>query len=323
MASTEESKNCRATAKGLFTKACKNLIKVMNNGSDAEVVESRMADLKCKYLSVEEKHAEYISSLEKDESDPALQDEEAWIVTIDNEFDDVEQKKIHYIRNWLEEKNKEEGKPNMGDLERMKNQCLSVRKIEEASFNSIHASLMSKIQFQMIADEPNLDVIKEELSDLKRQLDVCKQIHLKYVAKLVEVPDGEIRWSLSLQEKVLEINTKFSSLTITKESKKRSGIRFERSKMPKFTGNIRDYPRFKADFTRQVWPDYKNDEHAAAYTLKSCLSGVPLSIIRNVDDNLAEMWKRLDEKYGKPSKFTDAVMNDIKKLRSVKEGDDR
>ena len=46
---------------------------------------------------------------------------------------------------------------------------------------------------------------------------------------------------------------------------------------------------------------------------------MPLSIIRNVDDDLAEMWKRLDEKYGKPSKFTDAVMNDVKKSRSVKE----
>ena len=137
-------------------------------------------------------------------------------------------------------------------------------------------------------------------------------MHLKFVATLTEIPDTEIKWASILQEKVLNLNIKLSSLTIKKESKKRSGIRLERIKMPTFAGNIRDYPSFKTDFIRQVLPDFKNDEHAAAYTLKSCLSGVPLSIIRNVDDDLAEMWKRLDDKYGKPSKFTDAIMNDIK-----------
>ena len=35
------------------------------------------------------------------------------------------------------------------------------------------------------------------------------------------------------------------------------------------------------------------------------------------------MWKRLDEKYGKPSKLADVVMYDIKKLRAVREGDDK
>ena len=93
--------------------------------------------------------------------------------------------------------------------------------------------------------------------------------------------------------------------------------------MPKFDGNIRDYPRFKADFTRQVLPEYKNDMHTAAYTLKSCLSKGPLNLVRNVDDDLTEMWNRLDKKYGKASKLTDAIMNDIKKLRVVREGDDK
>ena len=218
---------------------------------------------------------------------------------------------------------KEDENPEAGHLQSIRNQCLSMRKIEEASFDSIHISLIVKIQAQMNADVPNVDIIKEELSDLKRQLDVCKQMHLKFVATLTEIPDNEIKWASSLQDKVLNMNTKFSSLTVKRESKKSSGIRMERIKMPKFAGSIREYPRFKADFIRQVLPEFKNNEHAAAYTLKSCLSGVSLSIIRSVDDDIAEMWKRLDDKYGKPSKFTDAVMSDIKKLRSVKEGDDR
>ena len=66
-----------------------------------------------------------------------------------------------------------------------------------------------------------------------------------------------------------------------------------------------------------------NDDRNAAYVLKSCLSRTPLEIVRNVDDRLVDMWARLDEKYGKASKFPDAVMNDIKRYRTIKEGDDK
>ena len=42
-----------------------------------------------------------------------------------------------------------------------------------------------------------------------------------------------------------------------------------------------------------------------------------------MDDNLDEMWKRLDEKYAKPSKLADVVMYDNKKLRAIREEDDK
>ena len=323
MATIEASKKCRGTARGLFTRSRKKLISVIDNDSDIEVVENRMADLKRTYLNVQERHIEYVSSVEREEDDPTLQDDEALMGLVDDEFDDAEAKKIHYTRKRANEMKIKEENPGVEHSDNIKKQCLSMRKIEEASFNSIHASLIIKIQSQMKAEVPNVEVIKEELSDLKRQLDVCKQMHHKYVTTLTEVPDEEIKWASNLQQKVLDLNTKFSTLSTEKESKKRSGVRMERIKMATFSGNIRDYPRFKADFKRQVSPNFNNDKHAAAYTLKSCLSGIPLNIIRNVEDDLAKMWERLDDKYGKPSKFTDDVMNDIKRLKSVKEGDDR
>ena len=33
------------------------------------------------------------------------------------------------------------------------------------------------------------------------------------------------------------------------------------------------------------------------------------------------MWKRLDDKYGEPSKFIDVVMYEIQKMKHMKEGD--
>ena len=256
MATAQASKKCRATAKGLFTKARNNLIKVIDNGSYTEIVESTMADRKQTYLSVQEKHAEYISILDIDENDQA-----SWISSIDDEFDKSEEKKVFYVRKKIADKRNEDIKPKVGQSEDMQKQGLVMRKVEEAAFNSIHESLGNKILIQMDADGPMLDIVKEELSDLKKQLDACKLVHRKYIATLYEIPEQEIKWVSNLQEQVLEMNTKVSLLTANRESKKRSSIRLERIKMPKFDGNIRDYPRFKADFTRQVLPEFKNDLH--------------------------------------------------------------
>ena len=59
-----------------------------------------------------------------------------------------------------------------------------------------------------------------------------------------------------------------------------------------------------------------------SYTLKSCLSVEVIKIVESVDDNVEEMWDRLDNKYGRPSLLVDTIMNDIKKLQCISEGDD-
>ncbi len=45
--------------------------------------------------------------------------------------------------------------------------------------------------------------------------------------------------------------------------------------------------------------------------------------MKNVDDDLKEMWRRLDDRYGRPSKLADVVMYDIKRIRPVRDGDDK
>ena len=53
------------------------------------------------------------------------------------------------------------------------------------------------------------------------------------------------------------------------------------------------------------------------------MTKIPLDIVKNLNDDLDKMWKGLNEKYGKPSKPADVVMYDIKKLRAIREGDDK
>jgi hypothetical protein len=59
------------------------------------------------------------------------------------------------------------------------------------------------------------------------------------------------------------------------------------------------------------------------FALKKCLSGDALRTVKGVDDDFTEMFHRLDIKYGRPEKQADAVLNEIKKLKSSTEGDDR
>ena len=51
--------------------------------------------------------------------------------------------------------------------------------------------------------------------------------------------------------------------------------------------------------------------------------GIPFDIVKNVDDDLKEMWRRLDDRYGRPSKLADVVMYDTKRIRPVRDGDDK
>ena len=301
----------------------------MEKMSAAEIVEKRMDDVYTAYKNAQFLHDDYMSSLGLDDTDPQYTAENVWIDTIDEEFDNAEQEKVEYIQKMdnntngtINEAMPAGAMPNVNN-ENKKKQYLSMRKVEKVAFDSIHESLKKKIAKEMKSEEPILEIIKDELSDLKRQYSSCKDSHQKYIAELPHVTEEDIQWVGDLQNQILEMTTQYSKLMQTKEDTKTKGIPHEKLKMPTFDGNIRNYPRFKTDFERQILPKYKKDDYGAAYALKSCLSDEPLEIVRNVDDNHSEMWKRLDEKYGKKSRFTDSIMNEIKSLEVVRNGDNK
>ena len=99
--------------------------------------------------------------------------------------------------------------------------------------------------------------------------------------------------------------------------RKQNLLQLEKVKMPLFTGRIRDYPRFKMDFEKQVMPTIKIE--SAPYILRSCLSKEPADVVKSIDDDLEPMSKRLDEKYGDPTKVVDVIMNAIQNTRNIRD----
>ena len=100
---------------------------------------------------------------------------------------------------------------------------------------------------------------------------------------------------------------------------KTPNLRLEKIKMPRFSGELREYPRFRKEFDVQVMPSLNSS--TAPYTLRSCLCEGPLAVVRGVDDNIDEMWRRLDEKYGDPAKITDVIINNIQRVKAMEEGE--
>lgn len=56
------------------------------------------------------------------------------------------------------------------------------------------------------------------------------------------------------------------------------------------------------------------------YVLRSCLSEEALEVVQGAVDSFADMMKKIDDRYGNPSKLVEAILSDIKDLKPVLEG---
>eukprot|EP00794_Sanderia_malayensis_P021205 gene21205-23287_t len=310
MATVKAVKKERTTAKRLFTRTKNGLQNALDKQDDLEIIENRFIDLKDKFNKVQEKHEAYISFVDN-VGDEFEEEEDEWINDIESTFEDMERRKVALVRTQkgLEEQKKAAEVENLNQL----------------------------IDSEYGKKNPALHVIEEAQADLKKQFERCKEAHRQLITIIdISNADREIEWIKRIQKVYSDVSFKIVSIrqihkkdknvdsltSSERETCRGHGIRLESMKMPVFDGDIRDYPRFKSDFVKQVVPEMKSKD-SMAYALRSCLTKLPLNIVKNVDDDLDEMWKRLDEKYGRTSKLADVVMFDIKRLRVVKEGDDR
>ena len=167
--------------------------------------------------------------------------------------------------------------------------------------------------------------------ELREKFTRVKDMSLKIVEVLdEEEADKEIADSAKLQQRYKEaLHTLVSyqdNLSNNNDSSvnnvNRSFIQLEKVKMPIFHGDIREYPKFKSDFSKYIMPSIKQHD-TAPYILNSCLEGEPQQVVKNVDGNIEDMWRRLDEIYGDISKVIDIIINEIKRLRPIPENDHR
>ena len=166
--------------------------------------------------------------------------------------------------------------------------------------------------------------LRKTSKELDTALTNCNELHNKAL-ELVDSKHAEyeIEWIRNVHTHYNEVSGRINSFIAKKidhdSERKQKPLQLEKVKMPLFTGEIRDYPRFKVDFEKQVMPTINIE--SAPYILRSCLSKGPADVVKSIDDDYKAMWKRLDEKYGDPPKVVDVIMNTKQNTRNIRDGE--
>lgn len=329
----EEAKIIRRTAKARFTRKKNELLKSIATKSNRELVESNYAQLVDAWNILESKHDLYTMYLTDDELGSA----DTWITEIQDLFSEATTVKINFINDLLiEEQNvraeaerKEAVNKEREQAQRLFDQAVIRRDTARIVFETSHQGATHVLA----SDQISTATVKKLQDQLEDAYTECKQANSVLLSLLTrEAASSELTWLPAIQASYNEIIAKLEAQLDSKEkpmveskaqvkTEKSSNLHLEKIRMPRFDGELREYPTFKRDFQKQVMPHLT--ENTAPYTLRSCLSKEPLAQVKSVDDDIRDMWERLDEKYGDPAKFADAIINDIRRIKSIKEGENR
>ena len=315
----------RASAKSLFTKACNRLSEAINIVSDVDLIEAKFATVRVKWSNVQLKHDAYIiAAFPEGEGDD---DGEIWINDLEERFEVIEKAKFDYAKGMKQKTEKDnqvikheiEERLIVNKLEVEERKRKSIRDMQNKIFQQeVHAL---EILIKADGDGTMKVQIAEGIRDVKLQLERCREAHMHYLESLQtgEADNENIDGLHEIQSKV---NRKVAEYFTSISKNKECTVKIEKMKLPKFEGEMRKYAKFKSDFNKYIVPNIKLTD-SRAYVLRTCLGESVKNVIMNIQDNIDEIWNRLDEKYGDPSRVADMVINDVRRLKYIKEGDNK
>ena len=143
--------------------------------------------------------------------------------------------------------------------------------------------------------EEDINVMYNELCEARSAVTKISQEYLKVKREREELRDVE--------------TTSNSDAAIRTRQKV---VQLKKLEAPTFSNNIRDYPSFKRDYNKHIVPLYGKD----LYSLKNCLNGEALQLVKAVYDDYDEIMKILDFKYGRPEKLV--IRSLLRQLISLK-----
>ena len=274
----EEAKKIRTTAKIRFTRRRNEFLKSVRENRGIDSVKRTFADLHEAWNTVEGKHDLYTLYLAEEE----VEQSETWINELQELYNEAAAIQIQYMNDQvqLEKKQREEiSRQEVIRIEQEKFQrLLDQTNLRKKSLETIFETLTNYAQSLMESHDGGQDA-PAALRKTERELEVvlanCNKLHNRLLELLnAESAESEIKWIREIYARYNEISGRIESFTAkgknVESAQKQNPIQLEKVKMPSFTGEIRDYPRFKTNFERQVMPTISIEN--APYILRSCLS---------------------------------------------------
>ncbi|XP_028411085.1 uncharacterized protein LOC114533686 [Dendronephthya gigantea] len=94
----------------------------------------------------------------------------------------------------------------------------------------------------------------------------------------------------------------------------------EKPKLPNFSGDVREYVIFRADFKNTIKSRYSKRD--AITLLRTCLKGKPLELIQGIGSDYDAAWEYLDSIYGDVGHVSDTITQDIAQFKTLQEDED-
>ena len=324
----EDARSIRRTAKARFTRKRNELLKSMNADQGREMVEGNYVKLSEAWDIVESKHDLYTMHL----TDEELEVSESWITELQDLFAEATALKIQYIQNSVRSEiiarestlGHESEMKERAERERKAEKALIMRMKAQTVFDTICNNTKHFLDNNIASHslERSLKQIENAYADCKSANDDVLDLADRDTAENAIKFAAQIQCQLDdMTEKLtLRIGPKDDTLA-KRETGTSSNLQLEKIKLPRFEGEIRAYPQFKRDFEKQIIPHLQSDN--VSYVLRSCLGSDPAAIVKSIDDDISEMWKRLDEKYGDLAKVADVIIDGIRRTRFIREGEEK
>ena len=332
----EAAKIARRSAKGKFTRKRSDFLNSVRDRNSIATIEKAYDQLEDAMKDLEGKHEQFTSFLNDEEFDAA----ENWMSELQTLYRDATNLKNEYMDNiQFDESNARaiREREELENQQREQNEKLKENiLIKRSGARTLFDAIFSNATHILETENAATSLMKKVLAQLEEAFIECmlrNEQYLELIGK--EMMEQELLWISNVQALYSQIFEIFETRISEKEESKLSettlcnsnspgtanNVHLEKIKRPHFEGDIREYPQFKRDFQTQVMPGLT--KLTAPYTLRTFLDKEALAQIKSVDDDIEEMWARLDEKFGDPGKVTDVIINDIKRFKVIREGESK
>ncbi|XP_063591692.1 uncharacterized protein LOC134768817 [Penaeus indicus] len=174
--------------------------------------------------------------------------------------------------------------------------------------------------YEHVKDKVALEILEDNYNLIVKAFEEVELANESYCNLLDETSDTQELKSADIYIKELDDKKCAAHVLFVKikdEMQMKGAIKVKSIDIPKFDGKIRDYSNFKRDYVRLMQPNYGKDPFA----LRQCLSGEALDSICGVEHDFDKMFARLDDMYSDSRRVIDVVIEDLREIEPVVEGD--
>ena len=311
-------KRKRATAKRMLTLAIQSLGEAISNNQSNSVVESLFVGVGQCWSSVQAEHAKFLECILDDEED-VPEEQVVWLMECSTKYANCGTMKDKYL---------------LGNTKPTENKSTTIKR---RSVKFERSTLKSKISnLNSAASDPtaSIPVIQDAQQSMKNQLERYLTSQKELILEMSDEDEAESEMAMceKMEKLCLDASVAAGKRTKSEESAKKNqekkhkdaggiDIKFNRMNLPTFDGDIREYAKFKHQYNKIVKPAMKSRDEQIYILKNECLKKEAEEHVRNVDEDLEEIWKRLEDRFGRPELAARAFLTDLRQIKQVSEGD--